>query len=171
MKTPSSAPIEEIKLVPYRWEWEKQYGRERKNLEKEIGDHVLDIEHIGSTAVPEMSARPVVDILIGIGDLAELPGFEDILNQMGYARSYPAGDAGAVVYEAGGRQAFSLRFVPARSLKGTSALRLRDALIADARLAKEFKEMKIKLCRKYALDPKRYSEGKGRWISTFLKGG
>jgi GrpB-like predicted nucleotidyltransferase (UPF0157 family) len=178
MKNPSSSsPKEEIKLVPYRWEWEKQYARERKNLEKEIGEHILDIQHVGSTAVPEMSARPVIDILIGIDDLSGLSGFEDILDQMGYRRYDPesgsgsekGAEPGCVLFEAGGRQSFTLRFVGARSLKDQPHTRFRDMLIADPKLAKDYKETKIWLVRKHPMDHRKYSEEKGRWIQGVLK--
>lgn len=169
MKPNPSDPKEEITLVPYRWEWEKLYAKEKKLLETELGEHVLDIGHIGSTAIPDMSARPIIDILIGIEDLSEIAGFEGTLNDMGYHRSTLVDESQHALFEADGRQAYALHFVKAWSLKDTSHARFRNLLIADKKLAKEYKELKIKLARKHPLDLRRYSEEKGRWIQAVLK--
>ncbi|MCH9613426.1 MAG: hypothetical protein SP1CHLAM54_04270 [Chlamydiia bacterium] len=57
-----------IELVPYQADWPEKFLAKKRQL---IGlPHVLEVEHVGSTAVPGLSAKPVIDIMIGADDLA-----------------------------------------------------------------------------------------------------
>lgn len=57
-------------IVEYQDEWPKKFERERQRLANAVGEFVETIEHIGSTSVPGLSAKPVIDITIGVKDLA-----------------------------------------------------------------------------------------------------
>ena len=60
----------EIHIVPYDASWPGRFEEERKALAQAIGDYVTGtIEHIGSTAVPGLAAKPVVDIMAGVESL------------------------------------------------------------------------------------------------------
>src|SRR5688500_5363345 len=71
---------EGVVLVPYKADWNKYFLKEKKIIQNEIGDHIWDIEHTGSTSIPEMSSTPVIDILIGVEDLSAIGNFETSLN-------------------------------------------------------------------------------------------
>ncbi|MBI5838850.1 MAG: GrpB family protein [Chloroflexi bacterium] len=60
-----------INIVDYNPEWPELFKIEKKKLLTAIGDYVAAIEHIGSTAVPGLAAKPVIDILIGVRTLTE----------------------------------------------------------------------------------------------------
>ncbi len=55
-------------LVPYTPEWSQKFVKERRELLKEIEEENIRIEHIGSTSVEGMEARPIIDMMIGLGD-------------------------------------------------------------------------------------------------------
>ena len=55
-------------VVPYDLEWPAMYERERAEIDACIGQHILRIEHAGSTAIPGMAGKPTIDILVGIQD-------------------------------------------------------------------------------------------------------
>lgn len=59
-----------IELVDYDPDWPRQFDQERQRILAEIGELVIEIEHIGSTAVPGLAAKPVIDIMIGVDSLA-----------------------------------------------------------------------------------------------------
>lgn len=61
-----------IEIVPYNPEWVKLYNKESEALFEALGSHCLAIHHFGSTAVPGLSAKPVIDILLEIDSLATL---------------------------------------------------------------------------------------------------
>ncbi len=66
--------MEKCFLAPWTEEWEFEFMKEKQFIEKQIGEHILAIHHIGSTAIPQLSAKPIIDIAI------ELEDYNDGLN-------------------------------------------------------------------------------------------
>ena len=60
-----------IVVVDYEPAWPARFDAERAALERALGDLVVAIEHIGSTAVPDLPAKPIIDLLVGVRDLQE----------------------------------------------------------------------------------------------------
>ena len=60
-----------ITIVDYNSAWPSMFKAEQTQLLALIGDYIVDIEHVGSTAVPGLGAKPVIDIMIGIQHLAD----------------------------------------------------------------------------------------------------
>lgn len=74
-----------IYLSPYNPEWPKLFEAEKRAILKAIGQYILEIEHIGSTAIPGIHAKPVIDIMIGVNKLADItPEVISILEKLGY---------------------------------------------------------------------------------------
>ena len=159
----------EIKLYPYRDQWAKAYSKEKKIIERELGGFFFEIEHIGSTAVPDMSSTLVIDILIAVDDLADIEKFEAGLTDMGYTRSDISHGSLHRLFVCDSQQGFHIHFLQAKTLRDTSYLRFRDELINNPRFAKEFKELKIKLVGNYRCDFAWYTTEKSKWIRAKLK--
>lgn len=77
--------IAPFKLSEYNPTWPEKFQKEKDMLLKLIGSHVQSIEHIGSTSVPDMVAKPEVDILVGLASLSDAESLIAILNDAGYA--------------------------------------------------------------------------------------
>jgi len=60
-----------LRLVPYREEWTEFYRQESQRIRQAIGTYIRDIQHVGSTAVPGMSAKPIIDIAVAVDCLNE----------------------------------------------------------------------------------------------------
>lgn len=60
-----------IIIVDYDPAWPDLFERERANLAASLGSHIVAIEHVGSTAVPGLAAKPIIDLLVGVRDLAD----------------------------------------------------------------------------------------------------
>lgn len=74
-----------IELVNYDPEWENKFLSEKIKLKKVLGEMAVAIEHIGSTAIPGMMAKPVIDIMIGVNDLRQFDqGHIDLIESLGY---------------------------------------------------------------------------------------
>ena len=63
--------FERVIIVPYDPDWPRQYEEERALLETTFAGSEIAIEHVGSTAVPGLGGKPVVDIMVGLSQLAE----------------------------------------------------------------------------------------------------
>lgn len=78
---------DEVKIVSYTEEWEKEFLQIKEKLIKNTGLGNERIEHIGSTSIKNMPAKPIIDILIGIDDLALVnKRFIDALDTVGFKR-------------------------------------------------------------------------------------
>jgi GrpB-like predicted nucleotidyltransferase (UPF0157 family) len=73
-----------VKLVEYDAEWARQFGREAGRLRKLLGNRALRIEHIGSTSVPGLVAKPIIDILLVVADSADEQSYVPVLETAGY---------------------------------------------------------------------------------------
>ena len=79
--TPLSGPIQIVDSDPA---WPGLFAREASRIRRALGDRVLLLEHVGSTAVPGLAAKPRIDILLGVADPADEPAYVPALEAAGY---------------------------------------------------------------------------------------
>ncbi len=73
-----------IALVEYKPEWPEHFACEAQRIHAALGDRALRLEHIGSTAVPGLAAKPVIDILLVVANSADEPAYVPRLEAAGY---------------------------------------------------------------------------------------
>jgi GrpB-like predicted nucleotidyltransferase (UPF0157 family) len=85
---PSTGPIEQLsgplELAEYDPEWPSLYAREEARIRATLGDRVIRIEHTGSTSVPGLAAKPIIDITMTVSDVTDEPAFVPDLEAAGY---------------------------------------------------------------------------------------
>jgi GrpB-like predicted nucleotidyltransferase (UPF0157 family) len=79
--TPHNAPII---LAEYDPDWPRLYAREAARIRAVLGARALRIEHVGSTSVPGLAAKPIIDILLAVADSADEPAYLPSLESAGY---------------------------------------------------------------------------------------
>jgi GrpB-like predicted nucleotidyltransferase (UPF0157 family) len=77
-----------ITVEDYNSHWSEQFDKEKVNLKQILTDEVISIEHIGSTSVKGLGAKPILDIAIGVNDLEIVSEFIEPLKQIGYEFVY-----------------------------------------------------------------------------------
>ena len=87
-----------VTVVPYDEAWESDFALIRREIEDALGELILGIEHVGSTSVPGMSAKPCIDLDVIISDYSVFGAVTEKLAAIGY---FHEGDLGI-----GGREAF-----------------------------------------------------------------
>jgi GrpB-like predicted nucleotidyltransferase (UPF0157 family) len=80
--------VENVELVEYNPEWATLFQKEAQLIQNTIGRYVIAIEHIGSTAIPNLKAKPIIDILIGIESLKDSKEIISALETIDY-QSFP----------------------------------------------------------------------------------
>ncbi|MFL6006884.1 MAG: GrpB family protein [Gaiellaceae bacterium] len=80
----SLPPTEPVVLVEYDPAWPRLYAREEARIRDALGDTALQIEHIGSTSIPGLAAKPIVDIVLVVPDSADEPAYVPALEAAGY---------------------------------------------------------------------------------------
>ncbi|GCE29406.1 hypothetical protein KDA_48900 [Dictyobacter alpinus] len=78
---PLSGPI---LIADYDQEWPKLFSREAERIQATLGDRVLLLEHVGSTSVPGLAAKPIIDILLVITNSTDEPAYVPALEAAGY---------------------------------------------------------------------------------------
>jgi GrpB-like predicted nucleotidyltransferase (UPF0157 family) len=73
-----------VTLCAYDPRWPQLFAREAQRIRGALGDRVLRLEHVGSTAVPGLVAKPRIDVLLAVADPAEEPGYVPALEAVGY---------------------------------------------------------------------------------------
>jgi len=74
----------QIYLAPYDRQWPRLYEREAQRIRAALGDRALVLEHAGSTSVPGLSAKPKIDIVLGVADTTDEGAFVPLLEAAGY---------------------------------------------------------------------------------------
>jgi GrpB-like predicted nucleotidyltransferase (UPF0157 family) len=82
---------EPVSLSPYDAAWPRLFEQEATRLASGLEEAQLNIEHIGSTAVPGLLAKPIVDVIIGVADFGRSQGLVDRLVSLGYEQSGQVG--------------------------------------------------------------------------------
>ena len=175
MKDPRIDPIspeeraEPVVVVPYDPAWPATFVLVQERVAAALGDLAVGIEHVGSTAVPGLDAKPIVDIDVVIRHAGALEEVVRRLAELGYTH---LGDLGIL-----GREAFrATRELPRHHLyvcaSGAAPLQahliLRDALRADPALAAQYGALKRELAVRYRDDRDAYAEGKSPFITAVL---
>jgi len=80
-----------ISILPYDPLWVQLFNVESENLRAIFGAEIVEIHHIGSTAIPGMAAKPIVDMLPVVRDIQVIDGFNPIMREKGYL---PRGEYG-----------------------------------------------------------------------------
>src|SRR5947209_7330403 len=87
-------PMPYIELVEYNRAWPTLFEEEKVRMLAAIGEHIDDIQHIGSTSVPGLGAKPIIDILISLPEIALVESCVWPMQQMGYEYLGEAGIPG-----------------------------------------------------------------------------
>lgn len=73
-----------VKVVGYSPNWPKEFEAEKQKLIDTFGDKILAIEHIGSTSIPGLAAKPIIDMVAAVKSFDDLPEFVNGLQKLGY---------------------------------------------------------------------------------------
>ena len=172
---------EEITIVPYDPGWPESFRREREHLLACLPRELIRrIEHYGSTAVPGLAAKPIVDLLVEVTDLqATRERIAPILESQGYDYFWrpTSGDHTPPFYAWFiKRNAKGIRTHHLHMVEGTAtfqqhweALRFRDYLIAHSEVAAEYVALKTRLAAQHPRDREAYTQGKSRFIAQVME--
>lgn len=162
---------EPIRLVPFDPSWPSRFEAERARLEQAIGEWAVGgIHHIGSTAVPGMEAKPVIDIMAGVRDLEQSRACFAPLADLDYVYfPYLPEERHWFCKPGPRRRTHHLHLVPAGSPRFRAHLAFRDRLRADPALAVEYAELKRELAARFEHDREAYTDGKDDFIVRALR--
>ena len=162
-ETQVSRPVE---VVAHNRTWSEQFRAEAAQLARLFEPEVIAIHHIGSTAIPGIKAKPIIDLLVEVNDIARIDDYNSAMTRLGYQ---PKGELGIR-----GRRYFSKDTAGMRSHQvhafghGDPEIERHilfvDFLIVHPDQAQAYSELKEKLVARYPTDPHAYNEAKTEFI-------
>ncbi len=165
-------PLDEpIRLAPPDPNWPARFELERAALQEAIGEWIdSGIHHVGSTAVPGLEAKPIIDILVGVRDLETAHACFEPLAGLGYLYApYLPEEMHWFCKPHPARRTHHLHLVPTGSSRYRDELSFRDRLRADPRLAMDYAALKRQLAARHCDDREAYTEAKSAFVRAALQ--
>ncbi|MDX2007899.1 MAG: GrpB family protein [Meiothermus sp.] len=157
-------------VTAYNPEWAVGFERLKALIWPAVSDFALSVEHVGSTSVVGLAAKPVIDLDVVIPGAEYLPLAVRRLATLGYTHRGDLGIEGRDAFEAPqGLPRHHLYVCPQGSLGLRNHLALRDYLRAHPEAVRAYAKLKLELARQYPYDIDRYVEGKTGMILGFLR--
>jgi GrpB-like predicted nucleotidyltransferase (UPF0157 family) len=161
-----------IEVVDYDPAWSERFATERDALLPTLRIWLAgEIEHVGSTAVAGLCAKPVIDILVPVHDLAGSRPAIDVLERWhGYLYApYRSDEMHWLCKPAPDVRTHHVHLIPVTSRTYRQRLAFRDALRTDPALSQRYGELKRQLARQHPDDREAYTEAKAPFIAAVLR--
>lgn len=161
-----------VQVIAYRANWHDLFEQERRALHKLLGRYVLDIQYVGSTAVPGLDAKPIIDIAVAVASAAVIPQCRQPLRCLGYIDRGDAGGDGGYLFvkeSAPDIRTHHMHIVAIDDPQWYNYLLLRDTLRADETLRTGYARLKRTLQEQFAQDRKGYTDAKDDFIRGLLR--
>ena len=164
--------LDPIELVPYDPRWPGLYLEEEARLRDVLGGIPgLRIDHYGSTSVPGLEAKPLLDILIQVASREDWPRLVEPIESLGYLYWASNPDQDTLYFVKGLPPAAQRRthHIHVFDKERTAELDFRDLLRRDPGVAQRYVALKRELAAKYRYDRKAYTDSKAEFIHGVLK--
>ena len=171
---PSNQPLlglkrGELRVSPYKEEWKNLFEIEKRDIEKAIGDDIKDIQHVGSTSIPGMPAKPILDIAIAVKDFEEARICIKPLCDMGYTFKGENGIPRRHYFLKGEPCTHHIHLLEKTSEEWEKLILFRDYLRSNQNTAEEYKELKRDLLQRLQGDRKAYQAAKSDFVAAVIR--
>ncbi len=162
--------LNQIVVMPYDPAWQGEFEAESRRILNALGDNVVSVHHIGSTAIPGIFAKPIIDILLEVNDLVRLDAETEAMQALGYEAMGEFGIPGRRYFRKSNRLGVRTHHVHAFQTGNPEIerhLAFRDYMIAHPTEAQAYSALKQELARVYPHDRQAYVTGKDPFIKEY----
>ena len=158
-----------VALEPHNTEWERTAMQTIAKLRELLPDVIIDAQHIGSTAIKGISAKPIIDIVIGVADFDDILSHNDILGKNGFIfreQDIPS----QYLYVCGDNEVRThhIHAVICGSAEWNNYINMRDYLNCHKADASAYSELKQKIAQQYPNNRIKYTDMKSSFINDIL---
>jgi GrpB-like predicted nucleotidyltransferase (UPF0157 family) len=162
-----------VALVPWDPAWLRRYECERGAIAEAAGRRVVEIAHIGSTAVEGMQAKPIVDLVVAVDAASSIRPAADDLRALGYSYRDDPGSVNDdrhmfLLRRADGRRLVHAHVVVRGSRWWRDHIAFRDLLRAEPRQRADYRALKRRLADRHAGDREAYTAAKSAFVTSAL---
>ncbi len=164
--------MRKVEVVPYDSKWREAFEVEARLLADALGENIVAIHHIGSTAIPNIYAKPIIDLLVEVKNLTEVDEKNAAMKELGYTIMGEFGIPNRRYFRKDNQEGVRTHHVhvfEAGSAQVERHLAFRDYAIAHPEEAQKYSQLKQELAKTYPTDIEKYMDGKDGFIQEIDK--
>ena len=158
-----------VKLQPYDPKWQKIFEKEKELLLDALGNKVVAIQHIGSTSVPGLTAKPIIDLSLGIHRFKDVGKLTSILRKLGYKFDRKFQHRQFFAKGPNSKRTHYLHVMRYNGAKWKSDRLFREYLRSHPKRLHTYANLKKELASQFPAERQKYSDGKDAFIKETLK--
>ena len=154
-----------VGVASYNPNWKNMYKEESEKIKNILNDIIIDIHHIGSTAIPGIKAKPVIDILVEVKDIEEVDQYNHKMEELGYEAMGEYGIPKRRFFRKGeNNRTHHIHIFQTGNEEIERHINFKEYLIAHPDKAREYSKLKEELVNKYTYDVENYTNSKSDFI-------
>jgi GrpB-like predicted nucleotidyltransferase (UPF0157 family) len=162
--------VRKVEVVPFCEQWSMLFHKEAEKIKEIFGEHCLNIYHIGSTSIPGMHAKPVIDLLVEVKDIENVDEYNEQMAELGYEAVGENGIPKRRYFRKGGdERTHHVHVFQTGSEHIVRHLAFKEYMIAHPDEAQAYSELKQTLARQFPTDIEAYIKGKDPFIKEVEK--
>lgn len=162
-----SDEIRKIEVVGYDPNWPKLFEAEAKRVKEALGNNCTEIHHIGSTSIPGLSAKPVIDMLPVVRNIQEVDKANKAMESLGYEAKGENGIAFRRYFQKGqNNRTHHVHVYQEADPEISRHLKFRDWMRSHASDSENYGKLKIELAKKFPYDILQYCNGKDAFVAS-----
>ena len=164
--------MRKVEVVPHNPKWKEMFKAESSQVRKALGKNVVAVHHIGSTAIPCIYAKPIIDLLVEVKEITKVDEQNVSMELLDYKIMGEFGIPGRRFFRKNnqeGRRTHHIHIFAADSAQVKRHLAFRDYMIAHPEDAQSYSKLKRRLAREYPTNIDRYMDGKDPFIKEIDK--
>ncbi|TFG11015.1 GrpB family protein [Candidatus Heimdallarchaeota archaeon] len=160
-----------VELKTYNPKWREFYEQESKVISSQISDFLVDIQHIGSTAIPGIIAKPIIDIAVAINSLENIAKIIEPLSEIGFVYRGEQGIPDRHLFIKGGEElrTHHIHVMHKSHYEWKKHILFRDYLLNHPEEVQKYSELKRRLEKQFKQDRESYTESKSEFIEGILE--
>ncbi|MBP0029241.1 GrpB family protein [Roseofilum sp. Guam] len=155
--------MRKVEVIPHDHQWQQMFELEAQEITKVLGENLVAIHHMGSTAIPNIYAKPIIDLLGEVKDMDKVDRYNAQIELLGYEAMGEFGIPDRRYFRKRnleGIRTHHLHLFPVGSEQVNRHLAFRDYLIAHPQIAQQYSDLKRQLAREFPDNIEGYMDGK-----------
>ncbi len=162
--------MRKVEVTPYQTAWITMFQEESKKIKDVYGEEILYVYHIGSTSIPNINAKPIIDILVEVISIRKVDNFNIYMKQLDYEAHGEYGIPNRRFFSKGGdNRTHHVHIFEQGNDEISRHILFRDYMIAHPKEAKKYSQLKQNLAVRFPTNIQKYMEGKNDYIKEIDK--
>jgi GrpB-like predicted nucleotidyltransferase (UPF0157 family) len=161
--------MRKVEVVPHNPTWHEVFAEASQHIANALGERVVAIHHIGSTAIANIYAKPIIDLLVEVDDIAAVDQYSQAMQRLGYEALGEYGIPGRRYFRKDNSDGIRTHHVHAFQVGDDQVARhlaFRDYMKAHPEVAQQYSQLKRTLAAQYPTDIDAYMDGKDEFIQA-----